>query len=602
MSATETTPQSMDPITAQVVRDAIEFASGEMSRVVERSAVHPLFQEVHDYSTGIFYYDGEQVSLIARATAIPVHIFASVESVEALVEAFRDDIHDGDVFLVSDPYYGGSHQADWTMMKPVILPNGHMIIPSVRAHMSDFGGVAPGGYYPDARDAWQEGYRIAPVRLYERGERREDLWQLILANSRLATTLAGDMMAIVGGCNVGANRVGALLEKYGDDKVEAGILASIDYAARRFKEEVRAWPDGVYRGQSVLDHDSGGNFDVTVRATVTVSGERLSIDFEGTDPQVPGYVNSVYGNTASWAYIALYATMPDDLPVNSGLFRQVEINAPLGSVVNPLPPAPVMFSTVTIGGDIGEAVMDALAKIDPKRAGNVGLGYNVSTAYGWDDRYDDQLYFTIEYGNTLVADGGAYGKDGWGGWSSPLSKLIFATIETQELQFPFRYEQYEYMDDSCAAGQWRGAPSFVMRRRLVGSHPGFVNVTVENYRNPLRGFAGGASAPPSYTVFKAGSPDETTIYESLTAGEMAPGEVLMTVKGAGGGWGSPLDRDPQAVLDDHLDGYASEQTALEAYGVAIVTGPDGPAVDEAETQRVRASRAADLTTNGAATA
>lgn len=589
----ENASHGLDPITAQVIRDAFEFGSEEMSRVVERSAVHPLFQEVHDYSTGIFYYDGkDEVSLIARATAIPVHIFASVASVEALVEAFKGDIHEGDIFLVGDPYAGGSHQADWTMMKPVLVPGGGMIIPSVRAHMSDFGGVVPGGYNPDARDAWQEGYRISPVRIYERGELREDVWELIIGNSRLTDTLRGDMMAIVGGCNVGAQRAEVLIEKYGADMVRAGVQASMEYAAKRFKDEVRSWPDGEYTGECILDHDSAGNYDVTVRCKVTVDDDRLTIDFEGTDPQVPGYVNSVYGNTASWSYIALYATMPEDVPVNSGLFRQVDIRAPKGTVVNPLPPAPVMFSTVTIGGDIGEAVMRALSKINPERAGNVGIGYNVNTAYGWDDRYDDAFYFTIEYGNTLVCDGGAYGKDGWGGWSTPMTKLIYATIETQELHFPFLYEQYEYLDDTAAAGQWRGGAAFCMQRRLVGSKPGFVNVTVVGNRHPLRGFAGGESGHPSYTVVRPGGENEIKVLESLTSGEMAPGDVVLTVKGAGGGWGEAFDRDPEAVLRDVLDDYVSVETAREKYGVAItVDGPGSGSIDEEETQKLRSAAA-----------
>jgi N-methylhydantoinase B len=577
----------LDPITAQVVRDSFEFVSEEMSRVVERSAVHPLFQEVHDYSTGVFFYDGEDVSLIARATAMPVHIFASVASVQAIVDAFGDDIHEGDVFLLNDPYAGGSHQADWTMMKPVLLEGGGMVIPSVRAHMSDFGGVAPGGYYPDAREVWQEGYRIPPVRLYERGVLRQDLWDLILGNSRLTPTLTGDLMAIVGGCNVGAQRTAALVAKYGPDLVRAGIAASMDYAERRFREVVRSWPDGTYHGESVLDHDSGGTYDVTVRAAITVDGEQLSVDLDGSDPQVPGYINSVYGNTASWVYIALYAAMPDDVPVNSGLFRRVDIKAPQGTVVNPLPPAPVMFSTVTIGGDIGEAVMKALEHIDPTRVGNVGLGYNACTAYGWDDRYGDQMYFTIEYGNTLVADGGAYGKDGWGGWSAPMATLIFATIETQELQFPFVYDRYEYLDDSCAPGRWRGAPAFALERRLVGSHPGFVNITVENNRHPLQGYAGGQPAVPSYAVFKPGTDQEQVISESVTAGKLEPGEAIATVKGAGGGWGPPRERDPQAVLDDYLDGYVSAETAERDYGVVLVVDGVSASVDVEATRRLR---------------
>lgn len=585
---TSTSLPAIDPITAQVVRDSFEFISEEISRVVERSAVHPLFQEVHDYSTGVFYYDGKDVSLIARATAMPVHIFASVESVKAIVKAFGDDINDGDVFVLNDPYAGGSHQADWTMMKPVLLDDGAMVIPSVRAHMSDFGGAAPGGYYPEATDVWQEGYRIAPMRLYEQGELRQDVWDLILGNSRLSSTLQGDVMAIVGGCNIGATRCRSLVDKYGSAKVEAGIIASMEYAERRFVEEVRSWPDGVYHGESVLDHDSGGTRDVTVRAKVTVDGDRLEVDLEGSDPQVPGYINSVFGNTASWVYIALYATMPADVPVNSGLFRKVEINAPLGTVVNPLPSAPVMFSTVTIGGDIGEAVMKALEPINPKRVGNVGLGYNAFTCFGWDDRYDDAMYFTIEYGNTLVADGGAYGKDGWGGWSAPMSVLIFATVETQELQFPFLYEQYEYTDDSCAPGRWRGSPAFAMSRKLLGSHPGYVNLTTENNRHPLRGYAGGHEAVPSYSIFKPGTPDEELVLESVTAGELMPGDSIYTLKGAGGGWGPPEERDPAAVLEDYLDGYVSVKTAEEKYGVKLVIADDGKAsIDQAATTKLR---------------
>jgi hypothetical protein len=324
----------LDPITAQVVRDSFEFISEEMSRVVERSAVHPLFQEVHDYSTGVFYYDGRDVSLIARATAMPVHIFASVESVKAIVAAFADDIHDGDVFLLNDPYAGGSHQADWTMMKPIVLPGGELVIPSVRAHMSDFGGVAPGGYYPDAREVWQEGYRIAPVRLYERGELRRDLWDLILGNSRLTQTLTGDVMAIVGGCNVGARRAEALVDKYGGDVVKAAIVASMDYAERRFVEEVRAWPDGVYRGESVLDHDSGGTYDVTVRAENS-EGWSLpsdSVSVEVVDGSVDTPIVSVTGELKAGGTIKISGTGFADETAYAVELRSTP--QPLGSVTS----------------------------------------------------------------------------------------------------------------------------------------------------------------------------------------------------------------------------------------------------------------------------
>jgi N-methylhydantoinase B len=169
-----------------------------------------------------------------------------------------------------------------------------------------------------------------------------------------------------------------------------------------------------------------------------------------------------------------------------------------------------------------------------------------------------------------------------------MSKLIFATVETQELQFPYLYEQYEFLDDSCAPGQWRGGPAFAMRRVLTGSHPGFVNITVENNRHPLQGYAGGHPAVPSYAVFKPGTPDELHVRESVTLGELAPGDAIYTTKGAGGGWGPPEQRDPGAVLEDVLDGYVSVESARDAYGVVIVDS----AVDEVATARLRAERRA----------
>jgi N-methylhydantoinase B len=547
-----------------------------------------LFQEVHDYSTGVFYYDGKEVSLVARATALPPHIFASILSVEAIVQEFGDDIHPGDVFMLNDPYYGGSHQADWTIMKPVFLNDREMLIPSVRAHMSDFGGVRPGGYNPDARDVWQEGFRVPPVRLYERGVLREDLWNWIISNSRLKETLNGDMMAIIGGCNVGAQRTEAIISKYGADVVMAALQHALDYAERRFEAEIAKWPDGVYVGESVLDHDALGNTEIKVRATITVEGTNLSVDFSGSDPQAPGYINSPFGNTASYVYAAIFAVLPSDIPVNSGMFRRVKITAPEGTVTNPLAPSPVMFSTVTIGGDIGEATMKALAEILPDQAGNVGLGYCICTTYGKDARYDNELYFTIEYGNTLVSDGGAKGKDGWGGLTAPCARLIFATVETQELQFPFRYDRYEYIDDSCGAGRWRGVPAFAMRRTMVGENPGYVTITEEGNRHPMAGYAGGHDGAKCFAILKPGTPEEELITESVTARELRPGEAVQTQKGGGGGWGPPHERDPHLVLSDVLDGFVSRETARNTYGVEIVGSGFDLQVDEAATQTLRA--------------
>jgi N-methylhydantoinase B len=585
----------LDAITLQVISDSLEAVARAMSGVVERTAVHPLFQELHDYSTGVCYFAGGEVSLVARATSLPAHIFGTLVAAEALVAEFGGDLHDGDVLMLNDPYYGGSHQADWTMVRVVDLGGGEFLFPSVRAHMSDFGGVVPGGYNPDARDIWQEGYRIPPVRLVERGVMREDLWRLVVANSRLSETLQGDLMALVAGCNVGAREIRALVGKYGPGAVSESIHHYFDYAADRFRAEVQKWPDGVYVGERLLDHDSAGNRDIRVRAAVTVAGDRLSIDLAGSDPQCPGYVNSVPGTTISNALLAVCVVLPEDVPTNSGMLRLIDVSLPEGSVVHPLPPAPVMSSTTTIGYEVADAVMKAFEQIAPERVGEPGLGYCLCTTYGHDARYDDELYYNLDFGSSLVSAGGAYGTDGWGAWPASVSALVLANVEMQELQYPTQFDQYEYADDSCGAGRWRGVPGFIMKRRIVGDHPAYVILTQEGHRHPMQGYVGGHEGASSYALVKQGSPDEQLVTESVREMEFAPGDVLYTFKGGGGGWGPPTQRDPEMVLSDVLDGLVSTDTARDVYGIALRTGSDGRLeIDEAASTQLRdALRAAE---------
>ena len=578
---------SGDAITSQVIADTFEAIARTMSRVVERTAVHPLFQELHDYSTGLSYFNGMDRLLVARATAIPAHIFGTLVSVEALVEEFGEDLHDGDVLMLNDPYYGGSHQADFTMMEVVALGDSEFLFSSTRAHQSDFGGVVPGGYNPDAREIWQEGYRIPPIRLYERGVFREDLWNVIVANSRLTETLRGDLLAMVSGCRVGAREARRLIDRYGPEAVGESIWFYMEYAAQRFRAEVARWPDGTYVGERLLDHDSVGNHDIKVRAEVTISGNQLSIDLRGSDPESPGYINSVPGTTISNAMLALCVVLPEDIPYNSGVLRQIEVKTLKGSCVDPLPPAPHMSSTTTIGYEVADAVMLAMEQVVPERVGEPGLGYCLCTTFGKDSRFDDELYYTLDFGSSMVSAGGAFGMDGWGAWPTSVSALILANVELLELQYPFLFEEYEYADDSCAAGQWRGVPSFIMRRKTLGEHPSYVTLTQESHRNTLPGFVGGNDGASSYAIIKPGEPDEQFITESIREYPLQPGETLYTYKGGGGGWGNPLDRDPQAVLEDILDDLVSPQTALETYGVAITQTNNTPTIDHTTTNQHR---------------
>ena len=204
-----------EQITAEIVRNYLESVSGEMSKVVENTSISPIFSETHDYSTGIFYLDDRGVSLLARAESVPVHIFAALTSVEQVLETYRGDVEEGDLFFVSDPYYGGSHIPDWTVVNPVFFEGRPVFFTSVRGHVNDVGGCAPGGYNTMAREIWHEGFRVPPVKLQARGERVSDIWNLILSNTRTKDDITGDLTAMAGGCVIAARRLVELVEKYG---------------------------------------------------------------------------------------------------------------------------------------------------------------------------------------------------------------------------------------------------------------------------------------------------------------------------------------------------------------------------------------------------
>jgi len=222
-----------DIITAEIIREYLETVSEEISKTMENTSVSTVFSEAHDYSSGIFYYDGQEVSLLARANSQPVHIYASVHSVEGLLNFFKYNLNTGDMILATDPYYNGSHIPDWTLMKPVFYRHKPILFPAVRAHMVEVGGPVPGGYNSFATDIWQEGFRLTPIKICEKGEMRQDILRLLSANNRIPQVMEGDLNAMIGVCKVGEERLVRLVDKYGLDKVLEAIRYILDYSERR---------------------------------------------------------------------------------------------------------------------------------------------------------------------------------------------------------------------------------------------------------------------------------------------------------------------------------------------------------------------------------
>jgi N-methylhydantoinase B len=532
--------------------------------------------------------------LLSRANSQPVHIYAAVRSVETLLQFFKYNLNEGDLVLATDPYFGGSHIPDWTLMKPVFYQNKPVFFPAVRAHMVEVGGPVAGGYNSFACDVWQEGFRLAPMKICEKGEMRRDVLRMLSANNRMPDVMEGDLNAMIGACKVGEDRILRLVEKYGLATVLDAVQYMLDYSERRVRAEIARWPDGDYHGRSVLDQDFAGTNDVNVDVTITVKGDRCLVDFGGSHPQTRGFVNSVPGNTMSWVYTEFSVVMPD-IPINSGFFRAIDVHIPEGTVVNPISPAPVGNSTICIGSDIGQAMMKALEKIVPEKTGSAFIDLTVITIFGRDSRNDDQMFITFEFYGKPGSAGGAYGSDGWGAYAAPHASLKIPPVELMEVLYPVLYLQGEWVTDTAAPGKWRGNGAFWMRRMsttdAVNNH-----IYVQASRHPSQGFAGGRPGAGNWCILDHQGPSERMVRDLAFGYVQKPGEVLLAQGGGGGGWGDPLERDPAMVLRDVLDEWVSLEGARRDYGVVITptthqVDPQGTAALRARLRRAAADDA-----------
>jgi N-methylhydantoinase B len=404
---------------------------------------------------------------------------------------------------------------------------------------------------------------------------------------------------MIGSCRKGEQRIRELCARYGLDTVGESLNWIFDYSERKFRDQVRTWPDGTSTADIFVDTDNAGNEDLRIRVSITVDGDDLIIDFAGTDPQTPGAINSVATNTIAWVCVAMSVLCPD-IPVNSGYFDALTIRIPEGSLVGALPPAATVNSTLCCGNQIGQAVMKAVEEFIPRRVGNVSVPLPLHYVIGRDARADQGIaapsssagaFLLMDIAFTTTSCSAAYGVDGWGGWAGPFSVARPGNTEMTELQYPAFYYGDEYVTDSAAPGQWRGSPAFAFRRTMRGAADTTAYTDPRGVVHALPGYAGGFEGTGSVAIFDEGGPAELVVSESAVFRPVDPAVTMFAQSGAGGGWGDPLERDPARVLDDVLDEYVSIDGAKADYGVVI--DPQRWVVLDEETARERAAHRAD---------
>lgn len=562
-----TSVRTADPILVAVIGAALDGITREIGETMLRTSRSPIFVEARDFATSIFDPQGK---LLAQTHYIPVIGGATPFAQKAIIDFFGDNIHEGDVFIHNDAYSGGTHLPDITITRPVFWDGEIAFWAMTKGHNADVGGAGVVGFNPKARDINDEGVRIPPSKIIERGALRTDLWEVLLNNVRMRSLVESVLNCQIGATAIGERRLHALLAKYGVDTIRISTDELLQASARQVKKEIEKLPDGEYSSEAWIDNDGiDSDRPHRIRVKITVDGGEITFDFSETGSQAAGFINSPIANTTASVHLALFACIDPDIRYNDGATSPINIVAPTGLLVNPVEPAPVAACTVPTCETIAEAVWRALAQANPSvsQAGwarwctpaTAGINPRTSRPFG-------DLHF--------LGKGGSGATEGFDGWdhlapANTLGGLRTPDPELHEMDTPYLLEELEYLPDSAGSGTWRGGLGVRYRWRVLADDiacatygSGFIEET-----RPKGLIDGRSGIRQQLTLTRSdGSQEElqTNNFYSLKKGD-----VIEVTSSGGGGFGAPEARDPEKVARDVRDGVVSLHAAAEIYKVAV---------------------------------
>ncbi|GAO23076.1 N-methylhydantoinase [Alicycliphilus sp. B1] len=577
----------IDPITFEVMRSIFEFASDRMASVLQRSSFSPILADMLDFSNAI--YDAD-LQLLSQAANCPVHLAAMKFSAEEAVKGIgKNNVHEGDVLVVNDPYRGGTHINDISFIKPIYYKKELIGYGVSRGHWMDLGGGGAGGQAFSTHIA-AEGLRLPPLKIFTGGRINEDLLAIIMNNSRTPHFIKGDLQAHLGALRGAEQELQRACDRYGVDTVKKAMKKIQAYTEKMIRESIGKIPNGVYEAEDYADTDGVSHERVRLKVRLEIQDTSIKVDFTGTDPMCQGAINSPRANTISAALYSLQFFLAPDAPQNQGMFNPIEVVLPEGCWLNAQWPAPTIGCTTLTSSKITSAIWQALAKAIPEKiTGSTCSECNwfVASCTSPDGKTD--VFSDLPaggWGGTPYADGMSVTMD-------PLGNCMNMPAETAELFFPIAYEAFELRKDSAGPGQHRGGLGAVFKVRFLGGG----ELGMETART-LEGSPGAAGGLPSAvqrsshihadgSVKVIGGLDAEGAWSNpLLAGhKFHAGDVFMFESTGGGGWGNPKRRTVEEVLDDVLDEYISIEAAEKYYGVVI--DPQTLQVNAAATQALR---------------
>ena len=576
------------PADFEILYSAIKNFTLEMGITMEQTSRSPIYFAAHDFSTAIFDKDGYLVTL---SEYIPIHICAAPFAIKAALKTFGEDIHPGDIILTNDPYTldAGNHLADWSILVPVFYEDKLWFWSVNRAHQSDTGGGQTGAYNPNAHDIFAEGVRIPPLKIFERGKVRRDVFDYVLANVRFQESQRGDLWSMIGSAKVGERRLISLMDMWSAETIRNFLVDLYAYTEFLMREEIKKVPDGTYYGKAHSDGKPGTGQEVTLRCKTTVRRDSMTIDLSDTDPMIDYYINSTVSNTYSSVFIALMTSIGRTIQYRSeGVMKAVEIVTKPGTLAHATYPAPVGLCTLYVAKQLIEVVWDSLAKIVPEKTPAGWGGFAAFTISGIDPRRKEG-YATPDFLANTDGAGAIWGTDGWHAGSNPICAggLTFPEIEICESVYPALWTKWELTPDSGGPGKWRGGcgmeSTFVLEADTMD-----LCQTGEHFKTLPSPAVAGGYPPPNYNkqIFyrKDGTVEESKgLYYVLNRGDK-----LACFCQGGCGVGNPLDRNVEAVIEDVKNGIVSLRQAEAIYGVVIKA--ETSEVDIVATETLRAKK------------
>jgi len=536
--------EKIDIITREVIRGGLEYIAEEMGIILRNAAYSTNIKERMDHSCSLFDSAGR---MVAQAEHIPVHLGAMPLTVKQVLKQFQGEIFKGDSFIINDPYLGGTHLPDITIVTPVYYQDTLIGFSVSRAHHNDVGGITPGSMSGTATDIYQEGLRIPPVKLVSKGKINDDLLSLIMANSRTPRIRKGDLLAQLSANWTGEKRLLELVESKGLETFTTAVDEILDYSERRFLAVIQAFPEKTATAVDFMDDDGFSTKKIPIKVKIALNKKHLSFDFTGTAPQVHGAINCPFAVTLSAAYFVVRAITDPTIPANEGLYRHLTVLAPEGSLLNARPPAAVVGGNVETSQRIVDTLLKAFAKIVPERipAASQGTMNNLIIGGSTEQGHPFTFYETIGGGA-----GGRPTKDGVDSVHTNMTNTMNTPIEEIEVRYPLLVEEYALRENSGGKGQFRGGLGII--RRFKAKVPVVVSLLGERQKTAPWGLLGGSEGSKGL-YYKFDCFGKRISLKGKTTITLAPGESIVLETPGGGGWGVPAKRLSSLQKNDCLD-------------------------------------------------